>query len=115
MKKTIKSEGVDYELSTKLEDNQKAIKVNINIKARDWKKAKNLDVVLVENDFPFRVTSYLFFGNEEYYVYEDKSEMDYREIKLYIDVSSLEEKIFYSTKIKNPFYENLTIFFNPFN
>jgi len=114
MKKTFKSEGVDYKLSTEWDDKQNAIKINLDIKARDWKKAKNLDIVLIENDFPFIVTSSLFFGYEEYGIYEGRTEIDYNEVNLFVNVSSLDGKNLYSRKLNNPFYENLTFFIKPY-
>lgn len=115
MEKTIKTEGVDYKISTKWYEEIKAIKVNLNIKARDWKKAGRLDVLLMENDFSFRIMSSLIFGIEEewYDSNTGKTEIDYSEVNLHLHVCSFEGKNLYSKEIKNPFYENLIFYIKP--
>lgn len=115
MEKTIETEGVDYKILTEFDTEQKAIKVSLNIKARDWKKAGNLDVLLMENNFQFKLVSLVTFGTEEewYYSNTGKTEIDYSEVNLYLYACSSEGKNLYSKEIKNPFSENLIFYIKP--
>lgn len=114
MEKIIETEGVDYKISTKWDTELNAIKVNLNIEVRDWKKAGNLDVLLMENDFPFRIISSLFFGIEEewYYPNTGKTEIDYSDVNLHLHACSSEGKSLYSKDIKNP-HKNLIFYIRP--
>ena len=115
MQKTIETDGARYDVSTHWDSENETVGVNLKIQARDWKKDCSLDVLLVDNNFPFNLGVFVELGNEEKWTNEKGiTETDYNSVSLVLTARA-DGKELYKERINSSgkFHHDLTFHIKP--
>lgn len=89
----VETEGADYRISAQWDSQEEAIKVNLGINARDWKKPSNLkETIFCKNGFPFVFTVSKILGLEEHWTDENEIKVDYSSVHLVLRAGPVDGK-----------------------
>ncbi len=115
MQRIINTEGARYELSSQWDSENKSVRVDLKIDARDWKKPSDLEIISAENNFPFILNIFKILGYEEEWPCEKGVEIDYSSVQLVLTAKSSTGKELYRDTIDSSgkFYHDITFYIKP--
>ncbi len=102
------TEGANYNIYSRWCETKKVVRMNLAIRATDWKKPTDIGIKLQEHDFPFTLEVFKALGLEERWSGEKRTEEDYSSVYLNLIAKSEDGKELYKNKI------NVSGKFNPY-
>ena len=115
MREIIETDGADYEISTSYDNKNHRIKINLKINARDWKKPSDFEVMLTEDNYPFKLDGVVILGEEERWPGENGTEIDYKTVLFSLIATSLSGNRLYKQTINTSakFFHDIDFYIRP--